>query len=308
MSKRTLNAIVLILAMVIGSQEGRAQVTDSQPYKPYGEFTALSLDALETGRLTPGYKGISIEYIVNVVEKLATVKKDQFERTVDFNARKSWMRTTYLGDLSLDDQLVFVVPVESREMGNAFYYNYDADSGEVSIFASPRTSSPNGIGGPIDAQQGMRPRNLKVLYLKYTVEPDRSYLGMNMFGATAEVSETRSTNLGFASESIQFPNFETRYGTSSQPVARFALEVGRAVKEVRSIKAAIIAKLTDPYILYDWDSSDATIDSPMKYIRQDKLLFGNIMGIVFFSEATGEIFAKIPNSLRTKEARSDIAH
>ena len=100
MRKQTLSVIVLILGMAIGcQQEGRAQVTDSQS-------TAHSLDILETGRLTPGYKGISIEYIVNVVEKLASVKRGEFEKTADFNARKSWMRSTYLGDLSLDDHLV----------------------------------------------------------------------------------------------------------------------------------------------------------------------------------------------------------
>jgi hypothetical protein len=72
------------------------------------------------------------------------------------------------------------------------------------------------------------------------------------------------------------------------------------------MKALVVMKLSAPYVLYNFIHEEPTRDSPTKFTLQEKYLTGDVLGIVYYSGQTGEIFARLPEDFGKADSKVDI--
>lgn len=279
------------------AKPGRIGVSRVVPKNP--TISKFSLDRLENDRIDPSYAGIPIAKVVEAIEKMSGSKKGEFESTAEYNARKeAALSAKFMGDLSLDDTFAFVFPVPADVFRSGLSYQFNADTSEVRLFALPLTSSMNGIGAPDYQLEAHRHRGeyLDQFDLNRTIDSQSTYEGSNAYGATVKVEKIRSTHYGIAANQILFLRFkrEKIIYSNPKPEVRFNLENVRAAKELPALKALIVMKLANPYVVYNFRSSKPTRDDPYDVVDRSKYLTGNVLGIVFYSGITGEIFARLP--------------
>jgi hypothetical protein len=65
-------------------------------------------------------------------------------------------------------------------------------------------------------------------------------------------------------------------------------------------------KLADPYVVYNFSSSKPTREDPYDIINRSRYLTGNVLGIVFYSGITGEIFARLPDGFGKPEPQVEM--
>ena len=231
------------------------------------------------------------------------IKKGEFESTADFNARKSLaLSGRFLGDSTLEDSLAFVTSV-TKLVGydSGFKYAFNADTGDVSLFALPSSSeysSLNGIGAPDYMTNRRERRGLDRFDLSTKIDSRSAYKGSNAYGATVTVEKTSMSRFGIATNRIPFLNFKRESSYSNPQVsAQFKLENSRAARELPALKVMMVLKLEDPYIVYNFSHVEPKRDNPVDISVQEKFLTGNIIGIVFYSGLTGEVFARLPENL-----------
>jgi hypothetical protein len=74
------------------------------------------------------------------------------------------------------------------------------------------------------------------------------------------------------------------------------LDNAQAAAELPELKALIVMKLTDPYVVYNFTHKEPKRDSPTDISSQEKFLTGDVLGIFYYSGRTGEIFARLPEA------------
>lgn len=275
-----------------------------EPKKP--PVVKFSIGMIENGRIDPGYNGFAVSEVVDAIEKMTGAKKGEFESTADYNARKTAALTgKVLGDSSVEDSFAFVLRVrKGGPYRDGLGYEFNADSSEVRLYALPKSSSMNGIGAPDYQTNRRKSEGLDQFDLDFKIDSASTYQGSNAYGATVTVEKTRSTRLGIAVSRIPFLSFKREIVYSKPiPAAQFNLENARAAKELPALKALVVMKLTDPYIIYDFFHSEPTRASPNDMTSQGKYLTGNVLGIVFYSGVTGEIFARVPDAFGKPEPK-----
>lgn len=286
-----------------------APVAVVKPTPPKPPAIKFSMSMVESGRVDPGYVGFPVREVVDAIEKMTGAKKGEFESTADYNARKAAALTAkFLGDSSVEDTFAFVVPVpKGGRYRDGLGYDFNADTSEVRLFALPKESWMNGIGAP-DYQTNRRQSNgLDQFDLDFKIDSKSTYEGSNAYGAKVTVERTISTRLGIAVNRIPFLTFK-REMFNSNPVsaAQFTLENARAAKELPALKALVVMRLADPYIVYDYFHSEPTRDKPNDMSSKGKYLTGNILGIIFYSGVTGEIFARLPDAFGRSEPKVEM--
>lgn len=275
-----------------------------EPKKP--PVLKFSMGMLESGRIDPRYTGIPVVEVVDAIEKMTGTKKGEFESTADYNARKAAALTgKFLGDSSVEDTFAFVVPVsKGGRYRDGLGYDFNADTSEVRLFALPKQSSMNGIGAPDYQTNRRESKGLDQFDLDFKLDSKSSYEASNAYGAKVSVDKTSSTRLGIAVNRMPFLNFKREmYYSNPMAEVQFNLENARAAKELPVLKALVVMKLTDPYVLYDFFHSAPTRDKPNDMTSQGKYLTGNVLGIVFYSGITGDIFARIPDVFGRSESK-----
>jgi hypothetical protein len=267
---------------------------------------------LESGRVNPGYVGFPAAEVIEAVEKLTGAKKGEFESTADYNARRdAALSEKFLDNTSVIDVFAFVVPVSKQgKFKRGIGYAFDADTSDVKLYALPISStglSLNGIGAP-DYQTNRREnKGLDQFPLSMKILSNRTYQGSNAYGATVTVKEINSSSAGIAANRIPFLIFErdTTYANATV-AAQFKLENSRAAAELPVMKALVVMKLSAPYVLYNFIHEEPTRDSPTKFTLQEKYLTGDVLGIVYYSGQTGEIFARLPEDFGKADSKVDI--
>lgn len=286
-----------------------APVALVKPAPPKPPAIKFSMSMLESGRIDPGYVGFPVAKVVDSIEKMTGAKKSEFESTADYNARKAAALTAkFLGDSSVEDTFAFVVPVpKGGRYRDGLGYDFNADTSEVRLFALPKESRMNGIGAPDYQTNRRESRDLDRFDLDFKIDSKSTYEGSNAYGAKVTVEKTSSTRLGIAVNRIPFLTFERDlFYSNPVPAAQFNLENARAAKELPALKALVVMRLADPYIVYDFFYSEPTRDKPNDISIQGKYLTGNILGIIFYSGVTGEIFARIPDSFGRPEPKVEM--
>lgn len=262
------------------------------------KFSMTMLEGMYFNKTYPGY---SVTDIIQSLEKIVGIKKGEFESTVDFNNRRaSALNEKTLQGSSIDDTFAFVTSVVKNEgYSHGIKYNFNADSGDVNLYILPSSSKYrpiNGIGAPNFTVNRQVRRDLDKFVMNTVLDSKSTYKGSNAYGASVMVDKTVSSNFGIAANKIPFLKFE-REIIYRNPIASgsFKLENSRAAVELPNLKALIVMKLAEPYIEYNFSSIEPKRDNPIDIQTQEKLLAGDILGVIFYSGLTGEIFARIPD-------------
>jgi hypothetical protein len=73
-----------------------------------------------------------------------------------------------------------------------------------------------------------------------------------------------------------------------------------------AMKALIVMKLSAPYVVYNFRHKEPTRDSPTDISWKEKFLTGDVLGIVYYSGKTGEIFARLPDAFGRPEPKVEM--
>jgi hypothetical protein len=274
--------------------------TNSTSTKPVPRTKAVlarkfSMAIIEGDRVDPKYPGFQVSDVVRAFEKATSLIKGEFESTAEFNARKATaLAGKFLGGSSVEDILAFVVPVAKRNILGSLGYEFDPDTNELGLFVLPMVEPMNGLGAP-SRDQGMQNDLLDRINLERRADSRKTYEASNAYGAKVTVDEITSTTLGIAAFPISFlTDVRQRTYLNPSPSTQIKMENSRAAKELRSLKAMVVMKPASPYLAYHFDHKEATRDDPMELVNQQKYVFGNVLGVVFYSGLTGEVFARLP--------------
>lgn len=263
------------------------------------QFVKFSMSILERDRVDPSYASIPVSMVVNAIEKMTNTEKGEFESTADYDARKAAALTTqFLGDSTVGDAFAFVLPVAAGpRFSDGMKYSFDADTSEVRVYVLPKPSSMNGIRRS-SPKSWRKSSGLDQFDLDNKVDSTETYQASNAYGAEVTVEKTVSTRLGIAANEIPFVTHKrVKNYPNPIPSVQFNMENSKAARELPALKTLVVMKLADePYVVYDRMRVEPTRDSPTEEIIWSKYLTGNVLGIVFYSGLTGEIFARLPES------------
>ena len=267
------------------AQRKDAAKSGARAYQPF------SFDMLKSGRIDPKYAGVPLPALFAAIEKMTQLTKGEFESTTDFEKRRAAaLETKVLGNLTLDDIIPVVVAVEKQGYNVPLFYVYDADKAQVSLTDGALSKTYNGIGGP-----GAYVASGKPSYYTFTVDrefaPKETYTGTNGYGASVTVEKLAGTQYVIATDR-----------STSLTLAPFAMEASRAASELPSLKAVMLLKLRAPYVTYDFFHSEPTRTHPTELTLTTKAVFGDVLGVAYFSGKTGEIIAKSPGMVPATEA------
>ncbi|WP_162059966.1 hypothetical protein [Undibacterium sp. KW1] len=298
-----ISSTLLIAASVVLSNVAVASTTPSAkpaaPNAKQAQAGKFSIEMLAKDKLPANFKGVNLIETINALEKMSLIKKGEFETTADFDNRKAKAYAAKLpGGQGIDDYFAFAFPVSVADsLPVGFRYKYDADAGDALFYMLPTNASLNGIGSPNHDIKGVRVDRLDALDFDLNIDKTRTYRGSNAYGATVNVEETSTTVFGLASPTIPFLDFkrEVGYYRDLIPAARVSMPSTIAAKELPAIKALVVAKITQPYLIYDFYHSEPTRDNPKESYRQKKYLSTTIEGVIFYSPATGQIIARLPD-------------
>jgi len=259
----------------------------------------FTMEMIEGERFDNKFSGISLAELISAVEKSASVKKGEFESNSDFLSRKAVaLSVKFLGDHSIDE--TFVV-VRSVAAGGAYprdlSYTYNPDTTDVRIFVLPSKSTLNGIGAPDYQAASREGRGLDRFDFDTKIESKSTYQGSNAYGATVTVEKIIMSGSGIAASQISFLRFKREIFYSNPPSAlEFKMDNSKAAKELPILKALVVFKMVEPYTHYDFVHKEPKRDSPTDISMQYKYISSEILGIVYYSGLTGEIFARLPDS------------
>lgn len=286
-----------------------APVAVVKPSPPKPPAIKFSMSMLESGRIDPGYVGFQAVEVIEAIEKLHGAKKGEFESTADYNARRdAALSAKFLGNASVDDVFAFVVPVsKGGKYRDGFGYEFDADTSDVKLYALPKSSkylSLNGIGAPDYQTNRRESRGLDQFMLSSKTESRSTYQGSNAYGATVTVEKSILSSAGIAANRIPFLSFERDHIYANPKVAvQFKLENSRAAAELPVLKALVVMKLSAPYVVYNFAHKEPKRDSPTEISMQEKYLTGDVLGIVYYSGKSGDIFARLPENFGMAEPK-----
>lgn len=285
-------------------------VVKPAPTKP--PAIKFSMSMLESGRIDPRYAGFPAAEVIEAIEKLPGAKKGEFESTADYDARRdAALSAKFLDNASVNDVFAFVVPVSKGEKyRDGLVYKFDADTSDVKLYALPESSDYlplNGVGAPDYQTNRRESKRLDQFTLSLKTESSSTYQGSNAYGATVTVEKTRKSSAGIAANRIPFLSFKRDiiYGNPTVS-AQFKLENSRAAAELPIMKALIVMKLSAPYVVYNLFYKEPKRDSPTELSIQEKFLTGDVIGIVYYSGKTGEIFARLPEAFGRPEPKVEM--
>jgi hypothetical protein len=283
----SLTGVCLAQTQPTSKKEHQSKPLEKQKDSPTARF---STSMLEGGRVDPRYRGMPLEQVIDTVERMSQAKRGEFESTTEFNARRAkTLSAKVVGDLGIEDTFAFVAPVhKGGEYIRGLTYTFNADSGELLLLAIPASSEMNGIGAPNYDPHARRDTGEWNSFDLEDTKHESTYLGSNAFGASVSVTKVVVDVFGIAAHQIAFLK------ERSTPAAQLKLDNQKAARELPLLKALVVMKLTDPYVVYSFRHDEPTRDHPFEFAFQFKYLTGNVLGIVYYSGLTGEIFARIP--------------
>lgn len=302
MKKWFVLAVAATLASVCLAQ--KMPTAKQEPKK--ASLAKFSIGMLESDRIQPGYAGTTAAGLVGAIEKLAALKKGEFESTADFDARKTAaLAGRLLGEATLEDTFAFVLPVfPASRYGNGLKYEFNADTSQARLFVLPKSLSINGIGA--SAYEMRAGNSLDQLGISFKTDSRRAYQASNAYGASITVVKTDVTQLGIAANRMPFLRFERESTYSNpMPVAWLPMENAKAAKELPAMKALVVMKLAAPYLVHDLSHSTPTRDEPTEISVRSKYLTGDALGIVFYSGLTGEVFARLPEDFGKTASKTE---
>jgi hypothetical protein len=258
------------------------------------------MDMLASDRIDPTYAGHSVQTIADALHSMSGSKKGEFESTADYNARRlAAFARPLVGNLTVSDTLAFVRPVQSGgKYPRDISYTFDPDTSTLRLFILPGSLPLNGIGSPDYTPGGASARSgLDLFSLETKTDSKRTYTGSNAYGASVTVEETNMSKVGIASKPASFLSFRRESFYLNPPTAfQVSMENSKAARELPALKALLVFKMSEPYLVYDFIRKEPKRDSPTDISMSARYLHGDLMGVIFYSGVTGEIVARLPES------------
>lgn len=275
-------------------------------------FKKFTLETIQGDRVDLAATRMPIATLIDAVKKSGVVsKKGEFESTADYEARKTAAHSTsFLGDSALNETFAISVPL-SKWAGSNFYYTFNPDTNEGAFFVFPDIST-GGFNGIYKRQEYGEGSGLDFFPRLITdIISKSTYEGVNSYGAKVKVEKIVSVSYGLASNRIQFLKFNRKryYGsdlpvTSSLASVRFKMDNATASKMIPELKVLIVFSLRDPFIIEDTFHVEPKINQPLDLMTSHRFLRTEVIGIIWYSNATGEILARLPESFGKAEIKS----
>ena len=264
----------------------------------------FTLAAIQGDRVDLAATRLPVETLLDAVKKAAVVpKKGEFESTADYEARKTAARSaSFLGGSTLNDTFAISIPV-SKWAHQHLAYTFNPDASEGAFFVLPATST-GGTKGIFEKREYGAESGIDFFTdLASKILSRSTYEGSNAYGAKVTVEKTVSVSYGLAANRIPFLTFARKdyYGSdltsaSNLAVIRFKMDGATASKTIPDLKSLIVFSLRDPFILEDGMYVEPKRDRPREIISSDPFLRIDVTGIVWYSQATGEVFARLPEN------------
>ena len=264
----------------------------------------FTLAAIQGDRVDLAATRLPIETLIDAVKGVATVpKKGEFESTADYEARKVAARSnTFLSGSTLNDTFAISIPVSKLE-NRSLAYTYNPDSSEVALFVLPDIDT-GGIKGVYESPKYGQKSGLDFFKRLATNTLSQStYEASNAYGAKITIKKTISVSYGIAANRIPFLTFDRksyyspdRAVFSNWDVIRFNMDSATASKAIPDLRALVIFTLPDPFIIEDSIHAEPKIDNPVDITISFQYLRADVIGIVWYSQANGEIFARLPEN------------
>lgn len=253
----------------------------------------FTLSSLSSGMIDPKFKGVSPSNLVSSLERLQDIKKGEFETTEDFNKRKAdALSIKLIDDYGVDDVFPFVVDVIKYSTclhGIMYGYNPDTSKATLHLSADPDSYGDRNFISGYDSPK------YDTFELGREYQKDKTYIGSNAFGVQAKVTQVDGVIFKVASKKIHFvPGKRTLSCFEKEALFKFNIDIATAAKELPTLKALIMLKVKPPYVLYRKFHSEATRSDPTETKVITKSLYGDVVGIVIYSEITGKIVTQFP--------------
>jgi hypothetical protein len=275
-------ALLSVSASVFAAPKVAQKGKDTTKANPTS-FEPFSLDTLDADHISPKYTGVPIGLAITAIEKLTRLTKGEFETTADFEVRqKAAIDSSFLGNLKLTSILPFIVDVQKRSYDAPLYYSYNADRAEVTLTDGASKKKYNGIGGAVHFSVFNQP-SLYTFTLSKNLDSKETYSASNAYGATVTVEKLGATEYAVATDSAE-----------SLTVANLPMVSSVAESELPYLKALVLVKLKEPYLIYDFYYAKPTRDNPVELTVRTKSLVGEVLGVIYFSGRTGMIIARSP--------------
>jgi hypothetical protein len=296
------SALILFVSGVFATS-----CTNAAPQERANHSTTVGAEfdikQLAGDKISGSFPTTKLPQIIEKLERRLSLKKGDYESAAEFERRVAKaIEAPIIGKSRLADAFAFSLPVEKFETYKRSYiaYRYDPEARVVHFYARPMYRVINGVGDPLP---GGGYREIYTL-LAEEKEIRSSYLGLNAFGAGVTVTKIRRTNYEFAFLHTSFLgvfyNAVTHRSIKPEPIASLAMEPSIAAKELPKLRAYFVFKAASPFILYDYQPQEPTLESPFDQIVQSKLLYGQILGILLHSGITGSIYLRIPEDFARK--------
>ena len=282
------------------SPKERAEPVVAKAAEP--TFKKFSLAALQGNQLDLSATGLSLETLIGAVKKAVDQpKRGEFEPVADYEARKVAARSASFPEgVTLKDTFAVSMPI-LKWAHDKFAYAFSPDTGSGALFFLPADST-GGTKGIFGSPQYGDKSGLDFFPAISRATISRStYQGSNAYGATTTVEKSVDASYGIAATRIPFLTFKRvgYYGSELSPnsktvAVRFKMDSATAAKVIPALRALIVFTVSEPFTLEDAIYAEPTLNKPTDFFTSLIYLRANVVGIVWYSSATGEIFARLP--------------
>ena len=269
----TIGAVGLLVCAFTNAQAPAAKGATS------GAARRLDVNALATDSINTKLVGMPLLPTINRLARASALTKGQFETTAAFQSRRE--TAAGFADFQSGGPLVFTTSVEQS---GGLSYSYDADGGVLNLIVRPGQSvlSTSDIYG-----------QLTTLVLDNVSMKADLYRAQNAFGAHADVSKVGSTLYGVAFV-LPLPFVTMHPHQDALPFASIKMSPTQAAREIPKLRAALAMELVAPGVAMRSRRKSPTVDAPIDETTDEKYVFGNFQGVVFYSGITGQVFARAP--------------
>lgn len=223
---------------------------------------------LKQSKLPPGFKGNSVDYIYQVVDK-NVMKKDEFETTREYEERVKKAKA----ESGIYDS-VFAFPVICSRKGLEFTYDPDRGVEKIDILVKSGCTGSQGAA---------------FLSTHEIINSSKS-TGQNAYGATVEIDQTIQKQC-----LVNIDNYEIIRKTQNENIDFGSLFVSIKLKEPpevaremrKNIKVVFVCKLTGTCSRND--STKATISNPYEVFTKIIIVKANLISVITYNEVNGEI-------------------
>jgi hypothetical protein len=267
-------------------------------------FKRFNLAAIQSDNLDLAVTRLPLETLAIEVKKVVDQPgKGEFESTADYEARKkAALSISFLGGSTVNDTFATAMPVTNRRR-DIFEYAFNPDTGDGALFVLPEYIS-GGAKGWSKPQVYGRESGLDFLgNLDTKTLSESTYEASNGYGEKMTVKKVARVHYGLAATRIPLAfERELSYSeddfkpTSKIAAVRFKLDSATAAKVIPQLKALVVFNLRDPFIIEDAYHFEPKRENPTERLGSLQYLRVLVLGVIWYSSASGEIFARFPES------------